>query len=145
MKTILAVLMLVAAPMFAQTEYQESPYAGELLGNAAEGQDHFVIIEHKCGAGCQDCALLFISYSRVKMLSPSLFNKVWPKIHLKEYHHAGVYFDKWDIDNGKLYLKAYANNTSPTKGFSYEWRVAYDLRSNTFTVGPRTNFSPTSD
>jgi hypothetical protein len=36
MKTILAVLMLVAAPMFAQTEYKESPYAGELLGNAAE-------------------------------------------------------------------------------------------------------------
>jgi hypothetical protein len=36
MKTILAVLMLVAAPMFAQTGYQESPYAGELLGNAAE-------------------------------------------------------------------------------------------------------------
>jgi hypothetical protein len=73
MKTILAVLMLVAAPMFAQTKYQESPYAGELLGNAAEGQDHFVIIEHKCGDGCTRlCSLIYFLQPSQNALSVTL-------------------------------------------------------------------------
>lgn len=154
MKKLIAVLFaitlalsgaLVPMPMFAQTYCEQSPYVGDMPGgDFGEGQDHFVVISHKTGAGCRDCALLFVSYERVKMLYPSLFSRVWPKINLKEYHHAGLYFVKWDIEHGKLYLKAYANYSppEPAKGFSDEWLIEYDLRDNTFTVGPRTPFDP---
>jgi hypothetical protein len=111
-----------------------SPYAGGLVKGTAKNGAHFMIIEHKTGSGCVDAALLFISYDGVKLVCPSIFDaKVWPRIQSKEYDHFGVTFDRWDIDNGKLYLIAYARG-----GGNYEWQVSYDLRRNTVAVGPRT-------
>ena len=86
-----------------------SPFAGEILPEM-QGQDHFLVIEHKCGSGCLDCALLFVSYETVKLIHPSLFAVIESKLRLEEgYNHYGVVFDHWDINNGKLYLKAYAH------------------------------------
>jgi FtsZ-binding cell division protein ZapB len=109
-----------------------SPYAGDLLNGRAKDGAHFLLIEYKCGSGCGDMALLLVNYDGVKIICPSLRDA----LQLKEFDiegHGGVYFDRWDIPNGKLYLKADARG----KGHNWEWNnVVYDLRTNKVTVGP---------
>jgi hypothetical protein len=82
-----------------------SPYAGELLSGTAKNGAHFLLIPFKCGSGCGDMALLLVNYSGVKIVCPSLMDA----LHLKEFYyegHGGVYLDRWDIPNGKLYFES---------------------------------------
>lgn len=129
---LVAAFISINAPILAQgtaSPYHESPYAGDLLSES-QGQDHFVVIEHKCGSGCEDCALLFISYETVKLIHSSMFAVIQSKLHLGKENHAGVEFDRWDIVNGKLYLKAYIEYPEKT----LNKKVIYDLRTESITV-----------
>ena len=130
---VVATVILMSAPALAEgtlDSYHESPFAGDIL-RETQGQDHFLVIEHKCGSGCEDCALLFLSYETVKLIHPSLFTAIESKLHLeKGYNHAGVTFDHWDMGAGKLYLKAYAKYDAKL----VERKVIYDLRTNSITI-----------
>jgi hypothetical protein len=130
---VVTTVILMSAPAFAEgtlDSYRESPYAGDVLGQT-QGQEHFLVIEHKCGSGCEDCALLFVSYETVKLIHPSLFEVIETKLQFeKGYDHAGVTFDSWDMHDAKLYLKAYARYA----GKRLEKKVVYDLKTNAVTI-----------
>jgi hypothetical protein len=131
-RVVVTLILTSAGALAADTldSYHESPYAGDVL-RESHGQDHFLVIEHKCGSGCGDCALLFVSYDKVKLIHPSLFTAIEPKLHLKEeYDHAGVTFGGWDVPKGKLYLTAYARYGAKR----IETKVVYDLRTDSITV-----------
>jgi hypothetical protein len=103
MKKLIAVLTLLYPTAYADlSAYHESPY----IEGSTEGQAHYTVIEQKCGSGCLECALLFISYNGIRMVEPSLSDKVlhdlFPQIKLggdKGYAHFRVAFDDWDIPN----------------------------------------------
>jgi hypothetical protein len=77
-----------------------------------------------------------VSYDGVKIVCPSFIDAT----RLKEFKiegHGGVEFLKWDIPNAKLYLQAYARDSS----HNWEWdSIVYDLKTNRVTVGPRRTF-----
>jgi hypothetical protein len=90
--TIIAIVML-ASTTFAQTpappatiEIPWSPYAGDMLGEAAKGQDCFFLIRFKCGSGCGDMALLLVNYDGVKIICPSLRDA----LQLKEFYYEAM-------------------------------------------------------
>ncbi len=112
------------------SEYLESPY----VEASDEGQAHYTVIQQKCGSGCTDCALLFISYNGVRMIERSLSDKVAHDLfpHMtrggaEAYAHFGVGFDAWDIPHSKLHLKAYGNQAMHHDPPDFERRVVYDL------------------
>ena len=128
MKILAAVLALLSSSALADmSDYRESPY----IEGSDEGQAHYTIIQQKCGSGCTDCALLFISYNGVRMVERSLSDKVGRDLFphkkrggIEDYAHFGVTFDSWDIPRGKLYLTAYGNGSGIQ---AFERRVAYNL------------------
>jgi hypothetical protein len=138
MKKLIAVLILLCSPAYADlSAYHESPY----IEGSTEGQAHYTVIEQKCGSGCLECALLFISYNGIRMVERSLSDKVlhdlFPHIKLggdKGYAHFGVAFDDWDIPNNKLYLTVYANQAPNLEPPNIERRVIYDLKTHKVTL-----------
>jgi hypothetical protein len=111
--------------------YHESPY----VEGSDEGQAHYTIIEQKCGAGCNDCALLFISYNGIRMVERSLSDKVLHDLfpHLKlggdtGYAHFGVVFEGWDIPSQRLYLTVYGDQAPHLDPANMQRRVVYDLK-----------------
>jgi hypothetical protein len=70
-----------------------SPYAGDLVegDDFAKAGARFLLINYKCGSGCADVALLLISYSGVKIVCPSILDKLEPQIKLEDYDgHIGI-------------------------------------------------------
>ena len=134
MKNLIAGLTLLWSTAYADlSAYHESPY----IESSTEGQSHYTFIEQKCGSGCQECALLFISYDGIRMVEPSLVDKVFhdlfPDIKLgdeKAYAHFGVVFEGWDIPNNKLFLTVYANQAPNFEPPNIERRVIYDLKTH---------------
>jgi hypothetical protein len=134
MKELIAVLTLLCSTAYADlSAYHESPY----IEGSTEGQAHYTVIEQKCGSGCQECALLFISYNGIRMVERSLSDKVFhdlfPHIRLggdKGYVHFGVAFNGWEIPNNKLYLTVYANQAPNLEPPNIERRVIYDLKTH---------------
>ena len=134
MKKLITVLTLLCSTAYADlSAYYESPY----IEGSTEGQAHYTVIEQKCGSGCQECALLFISYNGIRMVERSLSDKIlhdlFPHIKLggdKGYAHFGVVFDGWDIPNNKLYLTVYANQAPNLEPPNIERRVIYDLKTH---------------
>jgi hypothetical protein len=138
MKKLIAVLTLLYPTAYADlSAYHESPY----IEASTEGQAHYTVIEQKCGSGCLECALLFISYDGIRMVERSLSDKVrhdlFPHIKLggdKGYTHFGVGFDHWDIPNNKLYLTVYADQAPKLDPPNFERRVIYDLKTHKVTL-----------
>jgi hypothetical protein len=134
MKKLIAGLTLLWSTAYADlSAYHESPY----IEGSSEGQAHYTVIEQKCGSGCQECALLFISYDGIRMVERSLLDKVFhdlfPDIKLgdeKGYVHFGVVFEGWDIPNNKLFLTVYANQAPNFEPPNIERRVIYDLKTH---------------
>jgi hypothetical protein len=134
MKKLIAGLTLLWSTAYADlSAYHESPY----IEGSSEGQAHYTVIEQKCGSGCQECALLFISYDGIRMVERSLLDKVFhdlfPDIKLgdeKDYVHFGVVFEGWDIPNNKLFLTVYANQAPNFEPPNIERRVIYDLKTH---------------
>jgi hypothetical protein len=134
MKNLIAGLTLLWSTAYADlSRYHESPY----IESSTEGQARYTIIEQKCGSGFQECALLFISYDGIRMVEPSLVDKVFhdlfPDIKLgdeKAYAHWGVVFEGWDIPNNKLFLTVYANQAPNFEPPNIERRVIYDLKTH---------------
>jgi hypothetical protein len=134
MKKLIAGLTLLWSTAYADlSAYHESPY----IEGSTEGQAHYTVIEQKCGSGCQECALLFISYDGIRMVERSLLDKVFhdlfPDIKLgdeKGYAHFGVVFEGWDIPNNKLFLTVYANQAPNFQPPNIERRVIYDLKTH---------------
>ena len=74
MKNLIAGLTLSWSTAYADlSAYHESPY----IEGSSEGQAHYTVIEQKCGSGCQECALLFISYDGIRVVERSLLDKVF--------------------------------------------------------------------
>jgi hypothetical protein len=134
MKKLIAVLTLLCPTAYADlSAYYESPY----VESSTEGQAHYTVIEQKCGSGCLECALLFISYDGIRMVERSLSDKVlhdlFPDIKLggdKGYAHFGVVFEGWDIPNNKLYLTVYGNQAPNLQPPNIERRVIYHLKTH---------------
>jgi hypothetical protein len=134
MKKLIAVLTLLCPTAYADlSAYCESPY----VESSTEGQAHYTVIQQKCGSGCVECALLFISYDGIRMVERSLSDKVlhdlFPDIKLggdKGYAHFGVAFEGWDIPNNKLYLTVYGNQAPNFQPPDIERRVIYDLKTH---------------
>ena len=134
MKLLILVLALLCSSAYADlSAYHESPY----IDASDEGQAHYTVIEQKCGSGCNDCALLFISYNGIRMVERSLSDKVLHDLfpHLKlsgdsGYVHFGVVFEDWDIPNNRLYLTVYANQAPRHDPPDVQRRVVYDLKTH---------------
>jgi hypothetical protein len=131
MTKIIPVLALLCSSAYADlSAYHESPY----VEGSDEGQAHYTVIEQKCGSGCSDCALLFISYRGVRMVEGSLSDKVrhdlFPGLKLDDengYAHFGVVFEAWDIPHLRLLLTVYANQAPNHDPADFRRRVIYDL------------------
>jgi hypothetical protein len=121
---LIAVLTLLCSTAYAQISYRESPYIEGSM------QGHYTVIEHKCGSGCVDCALLFIDYDGIRMVEQSLSDKVLHDLFpdLQVGGHFGVVFEGWDIPNNKLFLTVYGNQNKPTPDFKR--RVIYDVKTH---------------
>ncbi len=134
MTKLIPVLALLCSSAYADlSAYHESPY----VEGSDEGQAHYTVIEQKCGSGCNDCALLFISYSGVRMVERSLSEKMLRDLlpHLKltgerGYGHFGVVFEAWDIPHSRLYLTVYGNQAASHDPADMQRRVIYDLRTH---------------
>jgi hypothetical protein len=131
MKTLIPLLALLCASAHADlSAYHESPY----VEGSDEGQAHYTVIEQKCGSGCNDCALLFISYNGIRLIERSLSDKVahdlFPHTKLggvEAYAHFGVVFDAWDIPHSRLYLTVYGNQAVNHEPPDFKRRVIYEL------------------
>jgi hypothetical protein len=131
---IIPVLALLCSSAYADlSAYYESPY----VEGADEGQAHYTVIEQKCGSGCNDCALLFISYDGVRMVERSLSDKVlhdlFPQLKFdgdRGYGHFGVVFEAWDIPHSRLHLTVYGNQAPNHDPADFQRRVIYDLRTH---------------
>jgi hypothetical protein len=127
-KLLLLLTMLCSTVNADLSAYHESPY----VEDSSEGQAHYTVIEQKCGSGCQECALLFISYDGIRIVERSLSDKVlhdlFPHFSDKGYAHFGVVFDGWDIPNSRLYLTVYANQAPNLDPPNFQRRVVYDLK-----------------
>ena len=138
MKKLILLLALLCSSTYADiSAYHESPY----IESSDEGQAHYTVIEQKCGSGCNDCALLFISYSGVRMVERSLSDKVLHDLfpHLKfggdkGYGHFGVVFDAWDIPHSSLYLTVYGNQAANHDPADFERPVIYHLKTHKVVV-----------
>src|SRR5262249_30686967 len=133
MKKLIAVLTLLCSTTYADlSSYHESPY----IEGSTEGQAHYTVIEQKCGSGCMDCALLFISYNGVRMVVQSLSDKVrrdlFPRVtpQLEPWGHFGVVFKGWDIPNNKLFLTVYGNQAPKHEPPDFERDAIYDLKTH---------------
>jgi len=133
MKKLIAGLTLLWSTAYGDlSAYHESPY----IEGSNEGQAHYTVIQQKCGSGCSECALLFISYDGIRMVERSLrekvFHDLFPDIPQgdKGYAHRGVAFEGWDISNNKLFLTVYANQAPNLEPPNIERRVIYDLKTH---------------
>ncbi|MBV9007849.1 MAG: hypothetical protein JO354_01615 [Verrucomicrobia bacterium] len=132
MKALVPIFAVLCSSALADlSAYHESPY----VETSDEGQAHYTVIEQKCGSGCNECALLFISYDGIRMLEPSLSEKVFHDLfpQLKRggdsgYTHFGVLFDRWDIPNNRLYLTVYGSQAPGHHPADMQRRVIYDLK-----------------
>ena len=119
---------------------QSSEYCPECVELAA-GQDHFLIIGQKTGAGCGDSAILLLSYDGIRMIEPSLVTRVFSEFPFgkvgdgdgENFHHS-VAFDRWDIPNCKLYLIADGSKWIRGKQVNWERKIVYDLRTKKMTI-----------
>ena len=143
-KLISILLFFAATAAFGQFSscggLQSSDSCPECVASVA-GQDHFLIIGQKTGAGCGDSALLLLSYEGVKMIEPSLVTRVFREFPFgkfgdregENFHHS-VAFDHWDIPNCKLYLIVDGSKWVNEKQVDWEKKVVYDLRTKKMTI-----------
>ena len=136
--------LLTATSAFGQFSgrggLQSSDYCPACVESSA-GQDHFLIIGQKTGAGCGDSALLLLSYDGIKMVEPSLVARAFREFSFgkigdregQNFHH-NVAFDRWDIPHCKLYLVADGSKWINGKQENWEQKIVYDLRTKKMTL-----------